>query len=105
MAIDPQEALAQGLIQFSGNLPTFIAVVLAWMNSNARISDTNLRISDFRSDLKELKDEIREEFKEVKDTMKELRAEMIRENLVTRELLRSELRRVEEGTRCPPPTP
>jgi hypothetical protein len=28
MAIDPQQALAQGLIQFSGNLPTFIAVIL-----------------------------------------------------------------------------
>ncbi len=66
---------AQALAVFAGNLPTFIAVVLAWMNSNARLSD-------IKSDLQ----------RQITD----LRNDTLRENQNTRDLLRSEFHRVEE---------
>jgi hypothetical protein len=31
-----------------GSLPTFIAVVIAWIHSNGRISDVHKRIDDLR---------------------------------------------------------
>ena len=42
------------LAQFVGSLPTFTAVILAWMNSNARISDSSARVGDMRSGLEKL---------------------------------------------------
>lgn len=69
--IDPGIALAQ----FVGSLPTFMAVILAWLQSNSRISDTDARFDKRLDDLREL-----------------IRAE----NQATRAELRAELRRVEE---------
>jgi hypothetical protein len=65
--IDPTIALSQ----FVGSLPTFIAVILAWLQSNARISDTNARFDNRLDDLREI-----------------IRAEA--------QTIRAELRRVEE---------
>ncbi len=67
MQIDSTQALSQ----FVGSLPTFIAVILAWMNSNGRANDMNARINDLRNDMRA-------------------------ESQTTRELLRAEFRRVEE---------
>jgi hypothetical protein len=69
--IDPTLALSQ----FVGSLPTFVALILAWLQSNARISDTNARFDKRLGDLREL-----------------IRAE----SQATRSELRAELRRVEE---------
>jgi hypothetical protein len=69
--IDPTLALSQ----FVGSLPTFIAVILAWLQSNARISDTNARFDKRLEDLRELNRP---------------------ESQATRSELRAELRRVEE---------
>lgn len=66
---------ATALAQFVGALPTFIAVILAWMNSNARIGDTNQNLS-----------------KRIDDMRDAIRAE----GAATRAELRAELRRVEE---------
>jgi len=65
MTLDPT------LSQFLGSLPTFIAVLLAWMHSNGRISDVHKRIDDLRDIIRA-------------------------EGVSTRSELRSELRRVEE---------
>jgi hypothetical protein len=69
--IDPSLALSQ----FVGSLPTFVALILAWLQSNARISDTNARFDKRLDDLREV-----------------IRAE----SQATRAELRAELRRVEE---------
>jgi hypothetical protein len=78
MQIDATVALSQ----FVGSLPTFIAVILAWLQSNARISDTNARfdkrLDDFAKRLDDVRDLIRTE------------------SQATRSELRAELRRVEE---------
>ena len=74
LPIDPSVALSQ----FVGSLPTFIAVLLAWMQSNARISDTNARINDTNARINDLRSELKEIIK----------AESA--------LLRAEFRRVEE---------
>ena len=62
MHLDPTAVLAQ----FLGSLPTFIAVVLAWMHSNSRMSDVqnglNRRIDDTR-------DLLRAEFRRVEEVM------------------------------------
>ncbi len=47
MQIDTTVALSQ----FVGSLPTFIAVILAWMHSNGRFSDLHKRIDDTQSSL------------------------------------------------------
>jgi hypothetical protein len=48
---------ATALAQLVGSLPTLIAVLLAWMHSNARFGDlqntVNQRINDLRSELKD----------------------------------------------------
>ena len=56
MTIDRTQALSQ----FVGSIPTFTAVLIAWMNSNNRISDQNVRISDLRADMKEMRADIKE---------------------------------------------
>ena len=66
------------LSQFLGSLPTFIAVVLAWMHSNGRFSDVNSGIDDTNGRISDLRGE-------VKDVIKSEAA-----------LLRAEFRRVEE---------
>jgi hypothetical protein len=71
----PQIDTTVALSQFVGSLPTFIAVILAWLQSNARISDTNTRFDKRIDDLRDL-----------------IRAE----SQATRSELRAELRRVEE---------
>lgn len=65
---------ALALSQFVGSLPTFVALLLAWLRSNARISDTNARFDKRLDDLREL-----------------IRAE----SQATRAERRAELRRVE----------
>lgn len=67
----PQIGTTIALSQFVGSLPTFIAVILAWSQSNARISDTNARFDKRLDDLREI-----------------IRAEA--------QTIRAELRRVEE---------
>jgi hypothetical protein len=74
MAFDPSTTLSQ----FLGSMPTFVAVLLAWMHSNGRIADVNGRISDVHKRIDDLRDIIRAE------------------GAATRSELRSELRRVEE---------
>jgi hypothetical protein len=64
--LDPTIALSQ----FVGSLPTFIAVILVWLQSNARISDTNARFDKRLDDLREV---IRAE---AQATRAELRAEL-----------------------------
>jgi hypothetical protein len=48
-----------------GSLPTFIVVILAWLQSNARISDTNARfdkrLDDFGKRIDDLRELIRSE--------------------------------------------
>ena len=55
MALDPAITLSP----FLGGLPTFIAVVLAWMHSNGRFSDVNNRFSDVHKRIDDLRDVIR----------------------------------------------
>ena len=59
-SIDPGLALSQ----FVGSLPTFIAVILAWLQSNARISDINTdlnkRIDDTNHHFDKRFDDLRE---------------------------------------------
>lgn len=74
MPIDTSGALTQ----FVGSLPTFIAVILAWMHSNGRFSDTNNRIGDTNSRLAKRIDDLRD---------------LIRAESAT---IRAELRRVED---------
>lgn len=73
---------AAALTQFAGTLPTFIAVILAWMHSNARISDLNSRIDDttIRIDARitDLNNRMDKRFDDLRD------------------LIRADIRRVEE---------
>jgi len=52
------------LSQFVGSLPTFIAVILAWLHSNARTGDINghlgQRISDTNARFDKRMDDLRE---------------------------------------------
>ena len=66
------------LAQLVGSLPTLIAVLLAWIYSNARFSDLNARIGDLNQRINDFRSEIKEAIK----------AEAT--------LIRAELRRVEE---------
>jgi hypothetical protein len=50
MALDPTITLSH----FLGSLPTFIAVVLAWMHSNRRFSEFNNRFSDVSEQIDDL---------------------------------------------------
>ncbi len=85
------------LSQFLGSLPTFIAVILAWLYSNKRTDDArrelkeaikaeaifaNTRLDDFRSELKGA----------MKTEAESIRAELRAEAA----LIRAEFRRVEE---------
>ncbi len=71
--IDP----AQALTIFVGNLPTFLAVVLAWMHSNGKISDLrndmNARFSELNGSLgrriDDTRDLLRAEFRRVEEVM------------------------------------
>jgi hypothetical protein len=81
MSLDPTTTLSQ----FLGSLPTFIAVLLAWMHSNGRFSDVNNRFSDVQNRLSDV-------HKRIDDLRDIIRAE----GESTRAELRSELRRVEE---------
>ena len=65
MQIDAATALSQ----FVGSLPTFIAVLLAWLNSNKRIDDVNKRIDDVRDLIKAESDTIRAEMRRMEDVM------------------------------------
>ena len=66
------------LAQLVGSLPTLIAVLLAWIYSNARFSDLNARIGDLNQRINDFRSEIKGAIK----------AEAT--------LIRAELRRVEE---------
>ena len=66
---------ATAISQFLGTFPTFLAVILAWIHSNARINDNTARMDKRIDDLREI-----------------IRAEAAS----TRTELRAELRRVEE---------
>jgi len=71
--IDPGQALTI----FVGNLPTFLAVVLAWMHSNGKISDLrndmNARFSELNGSLgrriDDTRDLLRAEFRRVEEVM------------------------------------
>ncbi len=58
------------LSQFLGSMPTFIAVLLAWMHSNGRISDVHKRIDDLRDIIRaeaaSTRSELRSELRRVK---------------------------------------
>ena len=62
----PHIDTAQGLTIFIGNLPTFLAVVLAWMHSNSRTSDMDLNLSRRIDDTRDL---LRAEFRRVEEVM------------------------------------
>jgi hypothetical protein len=59
---DPSAVLSQ----FLGSLPTFVAVLLAWMHSNARITDLKTSV-DRRID--DMRDMLRAEFRRVEEVM------------------------------------
>jgi hypothetical protein len=80
---------AAALAQFVGTLPTFIAVILAWMNSNGRISDVNSRIGDVNGRIGDTKSDIDKRIDDIRDLIRA-------EGAATRAELRAELRRVEE---------
>jgi hypothetical protein len=67
--IDPGKALTI----FLGNVPTFLAVVLAWMHSNVRMSDLQARMSDMNASLSrridDTRDLLRAEFRRVEEVM------------------------------------
>ena len=73
------------LAQLVGSLPTLIAVLLAWIYSNARFSDLNTRFSDLNARIGDLNQRINDFRSEIKEAIK---AEAT--------LIRAELRRVEE---------
>jgi len=77
------------LPQFLGSLPTFIAVVLAWMHSNGRFSDVNNRFSDVHKRIDDLRDVIRGE---EEATRAELRADLGR----VEEVMDARLKHIEE---------
>jgi uncharacterized protein YjbJ (UPF0337 family) len=116
---------ATALAQFVGTLPTFIAVILAWMNSNGRIGDVNgrigdvngrigdmktdmdKRIGDVNSRIGDMKSDIDKRIDDVHGRIGDMKSEIgkriddirdiIRaEGAATRAELRAELRRVEE---------
>lgn len=49
----PQLDAATAFSQFVGSLPTFITVILAWLQANARISDTNARFDKRLDNMRE----------------------------------------------------
>ena len=59
---DPYAAPAQ----FVGSLPTLIAVLLAWMHSNSRLSDINNNLNHRIDDTRGL---LRAEFRRVEEVM------------------------------------
>jgi hypothetical protein len=69
MQIDTPVALSQ----FVGTLPTFIAVILAWMHSNARIGDVqrslDKRIDDMRDLIKAESALMRAEMRRMEEVM------------------------------------
>jgi len=74
----PHIDTAQALTIFVGNLPTFLAVILAWMHSNGRFGDIHTRMGDLHT------------------RMADLDRSLTRRIDDTAALLRSEFRRVEE---------
>ena len=61
-------------------MPTFIAVVFKWMNSNGRLSDlrsemnarfgeVNSRISDLRNEMKDMKADLQIQIKDSRDLL------------------------------------
>lgn len=76
---------AGAMTQFVGTLPTFIAVILAWMHSNGRFSDVHQRINDTNQRMGDLRTE-----------MRELRADMREAIHAEGVATRAEFRRVEE---------
>lgn len=69
MQIDTTTALSQ----FVGSLPTFIAVLLAWMHSNGRFTDVHKRIDDLQKSITQhiddTRDLLRAEFHRVEEVM------------------------------------
>jgi hypothetical protein len=67
--LDPTAVLSQ----FLGTLTTFIAVLLAWMNTNARISALNGRFSDqasrFDKRLDDMKETLRADLRRVEEVI------------------------------------
>ena len=59
--------------QFVGSLPTFIAVILAWIHSNGRISDVHKRMDDMRDVIRaegqSTRNELRAELRRVEEVM------------------------------------
>ncbi len=62
MSIDPTVSLSQ----FVGSLPTFIAVLLAWIHSNSRMSDMQKNLNQRIDDMRDL---LRAEFRRVEEVM------------------------------------
>ena len=62
MQIDTGTALSQ----FVGSLPTFVAVILAWMNSNRRVDDLQGEVKDLIKSESAL---LRAEFRRVEEVM------------------------------------
>jgi hypothetical protein len=62
----PQIDSGAALSQFVGSLPTFIAVILAWMNSNKRVDDLRGELKDA---IKAESSLLRAEFRRVEEVM------------------------------------
>lgn len=95
-SIDPGLALSQ----FVGSLPTFIAVILAWLHSNARISDinTNLnkRIDDTNTRFDKRFDDINHHFEKRFDDVDKRLADLREFIRAENEATRAAMRRMEE---------